>query len=207
MSDFGVKLPVRFPVQLASHIKWLSAVAVLCFGAGPGVSSLVGQQSKQQTEQQTEQQKTTKTNETAEVTEATGHGAGMPAGARCPVTGLTSVSTESANSAAGASGHSAGSHATSSTTTPAASPSANYTNNDWWPNRLDLTILHQNSVLSNPMGADFDYAAEFNKLDLDALKKDLTALMTDSQDWWPADYGHYGPFFIRMAWHLSLIHI
>ena len=203
MSDFGVKLPVRFPVQLASRFKWLSAVAVLCVGAGlgPGVSSLNGQQSKQQTEQQTEQKKTTKANETAEATEATAHGAGMPAGARCPVTGLTSVSTESANSAAGASGHSAGSHATSSTTTPAASPSANYTNNDWWPNRLDLTILHQNSVLSNPMGADFDYATEFNKLDLDALKKDLTALMTDSQDWWPADYGHYGPFFIRMAWH------
>jgi len=74
-------------------------------------------------------------------------------------------------------------------------------NRDWWPNQLNLSILHQHSSKSNPMGADFDYAAEFQKLDLAAVKSDLTALMTDSQDWWPADYGHYGPFFIRMAWH------
>ncbi|MGJ8582782.1 MAG: catalase/peroxidase HPI [Marinosulfonomonas sp.] len=74
-------------------------------------------------------------------------------------------------------------------------------NSDWWPNQLNLRILHQNSALSDPMGQDFDYAEEFKKLDLTALKKDLYALMTDSQDWWPADYGHYGPFFIRMAWH------
>jgi len=72
---------------------------------------------------------------------------------------------------------------------------------DWWPNQLNLKILHQNSVKSNPMGEAFNYAKEFKKLDLDALKKDLEALMTDSQDWWPADYGHYGPLFIRMAWH------
>ncbi|MCL6705400.1 catalase/peroxidase HPI [Pseudomonas sp. R2.Fl] len=74
-------------------------------------------------------------------------------------------------------------------------------NRDWWPNQLNLKILHQNSALSDPMGPAFDYAEEFKKLDLAALKKDLTALMTDSQDWWPADFGHYGPLFIRMAWH------
>ena len=72
---------------------------------------------------------------------------------------------------------------------------------DWWPNQLNLDILHQNSVKANPVGEEFDYAEEFAKLDLEALKKDLEKLMTDSQDWWPADYGHYGPFFIRMAWH------
>lgn len=74
-------------------------------------------------------------------------------------------------------------------------------NRDWWPNQLNLNILRQHSNLSNPMGKDFDYEKEFKSLDYDALKKDLHALMTDSQDWWPADYGHYGPFFIRMAWH------
>jgi len=74
-------------------------------------------------------------------------------------------------------------------------------NQDWWPNQLNLKILHQNSHLSDPMDKAFNYAEEFKTLDLEALKKDLYALMTDSQDWWPADYGHYGPFFIRMAWH------
>jgi catalase-peroxidase len=71
----------------------------------------------------------------------------------------------------------------------------------WWPNQLNLKILHQNSPLSDPMGEAFDYAEEFKSLDLEALKQDLFALMTDSQEWWPADFGHYGPFFIRMAWH------
>jgi len=74
-------------------------------------------------------------------------------------------------------------------------------NRDWWPNQLDLKMLHQNSSMSNPMGEAFNYAEEFKKLDLGALKQDLYALMTDSQDFWPADYGHYGPLFIRMAWH------
>jgi catalase-peroxidase len=97
----------------------------------------------------------------------------MPEESRCPVTGRT----KSAVAGGGT------------------------TNRDWWPNQLDLHILHQNSSLSNPMGADFNYAEEFKKLDLSAVKKDLYALMTDSQEWWPADYGHYGPLFIRMAWH------
>ncbi len=75
------------------------------------------------------------------------------------------------------------------------------TNNDWWPNQLNLKMLHQNSPLSDPMGKRFNYAKEFKKLNLDKVKKDIFALMEDSQEWWPADYGHYGPLFIRMAWH------
>jgi len=82
------------------------------------------------------------------------------------------------------------------TTTPQAR-----SNRDWWPNQLPLEILHQNSPLSKPTGKEFNYAEEFKKLDLDALKKDIEVVMTTSQDWWPADYGHYGPLFIRMAWH------
>jgi catalase-peroxidase len=87
-------------------------------------------------------------------------------------------------------------HGTASNTT-----AAGRSNRDWWPNQLNLRILHQNSALSDPMGAAFNYADEFKKLDLQALKNDLVALMTNSQDWWPADWGHYGPLFIRMAWH------
>ena len=75
------------------------------------------------------------------------------------------------------------------------------TNRDWWPNQLDLSVLRKNSSLSDPMGKNFDYKKEFNSLDYKALKNDLRKLMTDSQDWWPADYGHYGGLFIRMAWH------
>ena len=75
------------------------------------------------------------------------------------------------------------------------------TNRDWWPNQLNLRILHQHTSKSDPMGQDFDYAMEFQSLDFEFLKKDITELMTDSQDWWPADFGHYGPFFIRMTWH------
>lgn len=81
--------------------------------------------------------------------------------------------------------------------------SSGSSNRDWWPNALNLNILHQHDRKSNPMGENFDYVEEFKKLDYDALKQDLKDLMTDSQDWWPADYGHYGPFFIRMSWHAA----
>jgi catalase-peroxidase len=84
---------------------------------------------------------------------------------------------------------------------PSATSNRSLSNRDWWPNQLKLELLHQHSAKSNPMGENFDYAAEFKTLDLAAVKRDLAALMTDSQDWWPADFGHYGPFFIRMAWH------
>ncbi|MEZ5251032.1 MAG: peroxidase family protein [Ilumatobacteraceae bacterium] len=89
---------------------------------------------------------------------------------------------------------------------PAPEPTAPrrpHTNRDWWPNQLDLTVLHQHSLRANPMDADFDYATEFARLDLDELQRDLFAAMTDSQAWWPADYGHYGGVFIRMAWHAA----
>jgi catalase-peroxidase len=84
---------------------------------------------------------------------------------------------------------------------PQRSAASAKSNKDWWPNQLQLNILRQHADFSNPMGENFDYAAEFKSLDLDAVKKDIYDLMTNSQDWWPADYGHYGPFFIRMAWH------
>ncbi|MFO8047983.1 MAG: catalase/peroxidase HPI [Desulfosudaceae bacterium] len=90
---------------------------------------------------------------------------------------------------------------TSTSPVTGSTASGGMTNRDWWPNQLNLGILHQNSSLSNPMDADFNYAEEFQNLDLAALKKDLYVLMTDSQEWWPADYGHYGGLFIRMAWH------
>jgi catalase-peroxidase len=77
------------------------------------------------------------------------------------------------------------------------------TNRDWWPNQLDLSVLHQHSPAANPMGEDFDYAEEFKALDVEALKRDIGEVMTTSQDWWPADYGHYGPLFIRMSWHAA----
>ena len=77
------------------------------------------------------------------------------------------------------------------------------TNKDWWPDQLDLSLLHQHSSLSNPMGEGFDYAEEFRTLDVEALRRDLIQMMRTSQEWWPADYGHYGPFFIRMTWHAA----
>jgi catalase-peroxidase len=86
---------------------------------------------------------------------------------------------------------------------PTPKPKKASTNRDWWPNQLDLQVLHQHSPRSNPLGEDFDYAEEFQALDVEALKQDLVELMTQSQDWWPADYGHYGPLFIRMSWHAA----
>ncbi|MDD5719494.1 MAG: catalase-peroxidase, partial [Candidatus Krumholzibacteria bacterium] len=83
----------------------------------------------------------------------------------------------------------------------AAAASRGASTRDWWPDQLNLGILHQHTPAANPLGFDFNYAEEFKKLDLAALKRDLTKLMTDSQDWWPADWGHYGGLFIRMAWH------
>src|ERR1700757_4940668 len=77
------------------------------------------------------------------------------------------------------------------------------TNRDWWPDQIDVSTLHPHSAQSNPLGDDFDYAAEFAKLDVDALKADVISVMTNSQDWWPADYGHYGGLFIRMSWHAA----
>ncbi|WP_030153847.1 catalase/peroxidase HPI [Streptomyces sp. NRRL S-244] len=86
---------------------------------------------------------------------------------------------------------------------PTPAPNRPRTNRDWWPNQLDLQVLHQHSPLSDPMGEDFDYAKEFATLDVDALKRDVFEVMTESQEWWPADYGHYGPLFIRMSWHAA----
>ncbi len=92
-------------------------------------------------------------------------------------------------------------HLHGSTPKPSHTSGGGKTNQDWWPNRLKVELLHQHSTKANPLGGDFNYAEEFKKLDYDALKADLAKLMTDSQDWWPADFGHYGPLFVRMSWH------
>ena len=92
---------------------------------------------------------------------------------------------------------------TRSSTAPSPSRRRPHTNQDWWPNQLDLTVLHAHSPAGNPLGADFDYAAEFAKLDVEALKADVKEVLTTSQDWWPADFGHYGGLFIRMSWHAA----
>ena len=88
---------------------------------------------------------------------------------------------------------------------PAPTPKAHrpHSNQDWWPNQINVQVLHQHSPHANPLDDDFDYAEEFKRLDVEALKRDLISVMTDSQEWWPADYGHYGPLFIRMTWHAA----
>lgn len=122
---------------------------------------------------------------------------GMAQEATCPVTGKTASSSKDANAY-----ENHGSMAAKAQGAPSEKGSAQVNRNkEWWPNQLNLDLLRQNSSLSNPMGADFDYNKEFNSLDYNALKKDLRNLMTDSQDWWSADFGNYGGLFIRMAWH------
>ncbi len=112
------------------------------------------------------------------------HAAGhAQSGGKCPVTGMSAAADATADSS------------------QSYTPTGVMTNDDWWPNQLNLRVLHQNPPAGNPLGETFDYAAEFQKLDLDALKKDIATMLTTSQDWWPADYGNYGPLFIRLAWH------
>ena len=120
-------------------------------------------------------------------------------GGTCPVTGKTYTAAEMANFAP----HGAKSEVKATAKADKHQPvdQAPYSNEDWWPNQLRLDVLHQNAPASNPLGSDFDYAAEFQKLDLAAVKKDIESVLTTSQDWWPADYGHYGPFMVRLAWH------
>ncbi|HVK13951.1 MAG TPA: catalase/peroxidase HPI, partial [Gemmataceae bacterium] len=120
--------------------------------------------------------------------------AAKPAG-KCPVTGATIAAQGPDGPAEAAKGKAEAAKGQGSVTT------GPYTNREWWPNHLNLKVLHQNPPAGNPMGPDFNYAEEFKKVDLAALKKDLVQVMRTSQDWWPADYGHYGPLFIRMAWH------
>ena len=117
--------------------------------------------------------------------------------ATCPVTGKTNATTKQANAYDKQSNMDAKNQAVASET----GTSQTNRNKEWWPNQLNLDVLRQNSKLSNPMGAQFDYEKEFKTLDYFALKKDLQNLMTQSNDFWPADFGNYGPLFIRMAWH------
>ncbi len=111
--------------------------------------------------------------------------------AQCPVTGGGGQQPTSQT----------GGHTSSAITT--SNKPGKTQNKDWWPNMLNVNILHQHDTKSNPLGEEFDYKAEFEKLDYDALKQDLRDLMTNSQEWWPADYGHYGGLFIRMSWHAA----
>ena len=116
----------------------------------------------------------------------------------CPVTGMTGKSGAHAGPSAQPADYA---QSTSGDAKKVAGSISKNKNQEWWPSQLDLNVLRSNSELSNPLGPKFDYRKEFSTLDYAALKKDLTELMTSSQEWWPADFGHYGPLFIRMAWH------
>lgn len=126
------------------------------------------------------------------------HGSGSMEGGVCPVTGARLDNGNGPSAESMPSPHAA--HSTSEAKNENTNPEGN-NNRDWWPNQLDLSVLHQHSELSDPMGAEFNYRKEFQSVDYDALKKDIEAVLTDSQDWWPADWGNYGGLFIRMAWH------
>ena len=197
MSDSASKYPVmngtapRHTVRRirATSTVWLVALALSCLaGNHGGMVRAQAADSEPRTEDGGQQVAPNKDSRTAG-----SPGGNMAAGIKCPVTGLTFAATTAGPSAATSDA------TTDSTSNPMAT--VPYSNRDWWPNQLNLEMLHQNSAKSNPMGTDFHYAEEFKKLDLDALKNDIKELITTSQDWWPADYGNYGPFFIRMAWH------
>jgi catalase-peroxidase len=182
--------------RYSNGIAWLSALAVGCSLTSGFALAQEGQSTIDESATQVVfNDNKLPSDKLAEEPSEGSHGANMPAGAKCPVTGMTHTS---ANAPAG--------HLAETVSAVVASKKDDsiagvYSNRDWWPNQLNLQVLHQNSAMSNPLGADFDYAEEFKKLDLEAIKKDIVEVMTTSQEWWPADYGHYGPFFIRLAWH------
>lgn len=180
---------VRTPSRLGSFSTFTAVLAVFVLGAVSCTDAIA----------QTDDTKASGGKPVAQkgrshATGAQGPGAGV---AKCPVTGATlPVSVATASNV-----HSQPDQDPAAESNENPMADRRMSNRDWWPNQLDLRVLHQNSLKGNPMGESFNYAQEFQKLDFDELKKDIEKVMTTSQDWWPADYGHYGPLFIRMAWH------